>query len=139
MVDHLRFRNPATMPKPPHYSHVVEMIAPGRVIWIAGQVGANLAGDIVGVPGDFRAQAMQTFGNLKNALAEAGATFDQVVKVNSYLVDLAHLPIFREVRDQYFNASNPPAVTTLKTAGLVRDGALLEVEAIAVLPFEDRE
>jgi enamine deaminase RidA (YjgF/YER057c/UK114 family) len=63
-----------------------------------------------------------------------GASFDQVVKLNNYLVDMAHLPIFREVRDKYLNKAAPPASTTIQISNFARDGALLEVEAVAVLP-----
>jgi enamine deaminase RidA (YjgF/YER057c/UK114 family) len=130
----IRFHNPKSLSKPPGYTHVVEMTAPGRTVWIAGQLGLDQTGKVVGAPGDFRAQAKQTFENLKAALAEIGANFTHVVKLNNYLVDIKHLPIFREVRDQYLNTAAPPASTTLAIAQLARDGALIEVEAIAVLP-----
>jgi len=57
-----------------------------------------------------------------------------VVKLNNYLVNLTHLPIFRQVRDSYLADENRPASTTLAISGLAREGAMLEVEAIAVLP-----
>jgi enamine deaminase RidA (YjgF/YER057c/UK114 family) len=130
----IRFLNPKSLSKPPGYSHVVEMTGPGRTVWTAGQLGLDHTGKLVGAPGDFRAQAIQTFENLKAALAEVGATFADVVKLNNYLIDIAHLPIFREVRNQYLNTSAPPASTTLAIAKLALDGALLEIEAVAVLP-----
>jgi enamine deaminase RidA (YjgF/YER057c/UK114 family) len=130
----IRFLNPKSLSKPPGYSHVVEMTGPGRTVWIAGQLGLDPTGKIVCAPGDFRAQAVQTFDNLKAALAEVGATFADVVKLNNSLIDIAHLPIFREVRDRYLNTSAPPASTTLAIAKLAREGALLEIEAVAVLP-----
>ncbi len=89
---------------------------------------------MAGAPGDFRAQAVQTFENLKAALAAVGANFAHVVKVNNYLLDIGHLPIFREVRDLYLNTAAPPASTTIAIAALARPGALLEIEAVAVLP-----
>ena len=129
-----RFINPPTLSKPPGYTHVVEAAGPGRVVYVAGQLGLDQAGNLVGGPGDFRAQATQTFENLKNALAAAGATFNDVVKLNNYLTDLGHLPIFREVRDRYLDSAKPPASTTIEISRLARPGALLESEAIAVLP-----
>lgn len=127
----LRFYNPERLFKPRGYTHVVETIGPGRTVFIAGQLGVGPDGEVAG---DFRAQAVQTYENLKIALAEVGATFEQVVKFNNYLVDIAHLPIFREVRDKYLNTPTPPASTTLQISGLAREGALLEIEAVAVLP-----
>jgi enamine deaminase RidA (YjgF/YER057c/UK114 family) len=129
-----RFINPDTLAKPPGYTHVVEVTGPGRTIYIAGQLGLDPGGGLVGAPGDFRAQAKQAFENLKMALDSVGAGFEHVVKVNNYLVDMAHLPILREVRGAYFGKENPPASTTIAVSTLAREGALYEIDAIAVLP-----
>ena len=135
MAANLRFLNPKTISGPPGYSHVVEATGPGRIIYIAGQLGLDVGGKVVGQAGDFRAQAIQTYENLKAALAEVGATFKDVVKTNNYLTDLKqHLPILREVRDMYVGGPNPPASTTLQISALAREGALLEIEVIAMLP-----
>jgi enamine deaminase RidA (YjgF/YER057c/UK114 family) len=134
MAAHLRFLNPATLSKPPTYSHVVEITGPGRIIYIAGQLGLDAEGKLVGAPGDFRAQARQTFENLRNALAAVGASFEHVVKLNSYLTDIGHLAAFREVRDEFINTTAPPASTLLQIAALARERALIEVEAVAALP-----
>lgn len=133
MPANIRFLNPDPLHKPPGYTHVVEMTGPGRVVYIAGQLGVDGEGKLVGAPGDFRAQAVQVMENLKAALAAVGADFSNVVKVTNLVVDIGHLPIFREVRAQYL-ASPPPASTTVQISKLARDGALLEVEAVAVLP-----
>jgi enamine deaminase RidA (YjgF/YER057c/UK114 family) len=129
-----RFQNPSTIAKPSGYTHVVEATSPGRIVYIAGQLGLDLDNKIVGAPGDFRAQAEQTFINLKNALAAAGIGFEHVVKLNNYLTDMAHLGIFREVRDRHIDTSAPPASTTIAISGLARPGALIEIEAVAVVP-----
>jgi enamine deaminase RidA (YjgF/YER057c/UK114 family) len=133
VASNIRFLNPETLYKPPGYSHVVEATGPGRTIYIAGQLGLDKNGQLAGASGDFRAQAVQTMENLKAALAAVGADFSHVVKVTNLLVDIGHLPIFREVRNQYL-ASPPPASTTIQISRLAREGALLEVEAVAVLP-----
>src|SRR3989442_11605201 len=53
-------------------------------------------------------------------------------KLNAFLTDIrAQLPIYREVRDKFVNVAAPPASTTLEVPKLAREGALLEVEAIA--------
>jgi 2-iminobutanoate/2-iminopropanoate deaminase len=74
------------------------------------------------------------FENLKAGLAAVGASFKDVVKVNSYLADINDLPVLRDVRIGYLNASALPASTTLGGLSFARDGALLEVEVVAVLP-----
>jgi len=127
-----RFINPATLPKTPGYTHVVE-VTKGRTIYISGQIALDRSGNVVG-RGDFRAQTQQVFENIKAALEAVGATFKDVVKLNIYVVDVSHLQTFREVRDKFVNTENPPASTLVEVRGLVRDEFLIEVEATAVLP-----
>jgi enamine deaminase RidA (YjgF/YER057c/UK114 family) len=105
-----------------------------RTIYISGQLGMTVDGKFAGTPGDFRAQATQCFENLKHALAAVGATFEHVVRVTNYFVDMAHLPIYFEVRDSYVDTKAPPASTAIQISKLARDGALFEIEAIAVVP-----
>ena len=131
----LRFINPPTMSKPPGYTHVIEATGPSRIVYIAGQLGLTVDGKLAGPTGDFRAQAIQAFENLKNALAAVGAGFEHVVKLNNYLTDIrAQLPIYRDVRDSHVSTANPPASTTLEVSKLAIEGALYEVEAVAILP-----
>ena len=129
-----RFLSPPAIPAPRGYSHVVETKGPSRTIYLAGQLGMTTDGKFAGAPGDFRAQAVQCFENIKAALAAVGASFEHVVKLNNYLVDMAHLPIYLEVRDRYVDTKNPPASTTIQISKLAREGALYEVEAVAVVP-----
>jgi len=130
----VRFSNPKTLAKPPGYSYVVEATGPNRLIFIAGQLGLDMDNQLVGGPGDFRAQAFKAFQNLKLALESAGAGFKDVVKINNYLTDMSHMATFREVRDEFVNTAAPPASTTVAISQLARPGALFEIEAIAVLP-----
>ncbi|MBV1699600.1 MAG: RidA family protein [Hyphomicrobiales bacterium] len=127
----VRYLNPQTIFKPPGYSHVVEVSGPGRTIYIAGQVGIDRDRKI---PPDGRGQMVLAFENLKAALAEAGASFKDVVKINNYLVEGATMQDFREVRDDYLNTAAPPASTTIFVSKLAIDGLLFEIEAVAVLP-----
>jgi enamine deaminase RidA (YjgF/YER057c/UK114 family) len=129
-----RFINPETMEKPPGYTQVVEVTGPGRTIYIAGQLGVDMDGKVIGAPGDFRAQAEQAFRNLEAALAAVGAGFGDIVKVQNYLIDMRHLPVLRELRNRHFGNGKPPASTTIAVPELAREGALYEIDAIAVLP-----
>ena len=131
MPSNIRFMSPESIAKPGGYSHVVEIAGPARIVYIAGQLGIKPDGKIAG---DFRAQCMQAFENLKNALAAVGATFDDVVKLNNYLIDIkSNLVHYREVRDKHVNVASPPASTTVGVPALARDDALYEVEAIVML------
>jgi enamine deaminase RidA (YjgF/YER057c/UK114 family) len=131
MASNTRFMNPSTIAKPGGYSHVVEVTGPGRIVYIAGQLGLKPDGSVAG---DFRAQVTQAFENLKSALAAVGASFDDVVKINNYLVDIkTNLPHYREIRDKYVNTSQPPASTTVGITALARPDCLFEAEAIVML------
>jgi enamine deaminase RidA (YjgF/YER057c/UK114 family) len=131
-VSELKFSNPKTMPAPRGYTQVVETTGPGRTVYLSGQLGMTPAGAFAG--DDFRAQATQCFENLKAGLASVGAGFEHVVKITNFFVDMAHLPVFFEVRDRYVNTKAPPASTAIEIKRLAREGALFEVEAVAVIP-----
>jgi enamine deaminase RidA (YjgF/YER057c/UK114 family) len=132
MQPSVRYINPSTMAKPPGYTHVVEVNAPGRTIYIAGQLGFDGAGKL---GADFHEQATLVYENLKTAIESVSGKMENIVKLNAFLTDIrAQLPIYRVVRDKFVNVAAPPASTTLEVPKLAREGALLEVEAIAVLP-----
>ena len=128
----VQFSNPPTIAKPTGYTHVVEVKGPNRTIYIAGQLGYDAAGK---QGTDFREQATLVYENLKAAVESVGGKMENIVKLNAFLTDIrTQLPIYREVRDKFVNVAAPPASTTLEISKLAREGALLEVEAIAVLP-----
>jgi reactive intermediate/imine deaminase len=129
------FIDPETLHRPFGYTHVVEVTA-GRPVYISGQVALDRDGELVG-PGDIRAQARQVLENLQAALQAVGTSFDQVVKLNVYLLDITQLPAIREIRDQYVNPTRPPASTAVEVRRLAVDGLLIEVEAVAVLEDGD--
>lgn len=134
MAGTLRFLNPPSIGVPRGFSHVAEATGPGRTLYIAGQLGCDADNKFPGAPGDFRAQCVQAFENLKSALSAAGATFEHVARITNYFTNMDHLPVFFEVRDRYVNTKAPPASTAIQVVRLAREGALFEIEAIAVLP-----
>jgi 2-iminobutanoate/2-iminopropanoate deaminase len=132
MPDNLRFSNPDAIAKPPGYSHVVEAIGPGRLVYFAGQLGMDKSGKM---GGGAREQMELAFQNLKAALASVDVGFEHLVKINNYIVDIGkNIAHFREVRDKYVNRAAPPASTTIGVPELARPGALFEIEAVAILP-----
>jgi len=134
-----QFINPETLSKPPGYTHVVVAHDPEKIIFLAGQVANDRTGKVVS--SEFRAQVEQVFSNLKAALAAAGATFDDVVKINYYVRDFSQEKrmAIRETRDKYINKEHPPASTLIGVAALATDEYLLEVEAIAAIPEKPRK
>ena len=116
------------MPKPRGYSHIAEATAPGRIVFIAGQLGYTPDGKIAS---DFRGQAMQAFENLKAALADVGGDFSHLVKVTNYFVSMDDRPAYFGVRDRYINTAAPPASTAVQISKLARPEALFEIKPIA--------
>lgn len=129
-----RFLQPKGLAASPSYTHVVTATG-GTTIWISGQVALDEAGNLVG-RGDLAAQTTQVFENLKCALAAAGASFQDVVKTNYYVVDYRpeQVTTIREVRSRYVSADKPPASTLVGVAALAYEGLLIEIEAVAVVP-----
>jgi enamine deaminase RidA (YjgF/YER057c/UK114 family) len=123
------FLNPPGVGKPTGWTQVVSS-RQGRMIFVSGQGGASAEGQM---PTDFTSQAKNTFENIGRCLTAAGATFDDIVKMNYYLTDLANVTELRRIRSQYLNQSKPPASTMVQTGLVVKD-LLLEVEAIAIVP-----
>jgi len=126
------FLNPATLMAPFGYSHVTK-VSKGTLVYIAGQVSADVSGKLVG-EGNFEAQAEQVFRNLKIGVEAAGATMADIVKLNVYLVaevDQADVPKLRAIRERYVNSASPPASTLVFVTRLARPGWLIEIEAVA--------
>jgi enamine deaminase RidA (YjgF/YER057c/UK114 family) len=128
-----QFLNPSTLCSTFGWTHVVSVTG-GKTIYVSGQVSVNERGEVVG-KGDLRAQTVQTFENIKHALAAAGATFRDVLKSNLYVVGLKpeHVAMIREVRSRYFDATHPPASTLVGVAALVGADWLIEIEVVAVI------
>ena len=123
-------RNPSTLHNPTGYTHVVEATG-GRTLYVSGQVALDRSGALVGA-GDLKAQTRQVFENLKAALADSGATLDDVVKITVFLTDVSQIQAFREVRDGYF-VRGLPASTLVQVVRLARPEFLIEMEAVAVV------
>ena len=125
-VEHIQ---PDGLSRPPAYTQVVKA---GNTIYIAGQVSQDEHGHVVGA-GDIVAQANQVFENLAKALAAAGASFSDLVKITTYVTDPRYREALRDVRAKYLGSNPPPASTLVVVAGLAQPEYLLEVEAIAVV------
>jgi enamine deaminase RidA (YjgF/YER057c/UK114 family) len=117
----------------PGFSQVV--VATGtRVIHTAGQVSIDEHGMLVGV-GDFAAQTEQAMRNIGLALVAAGASYADIIKITTYVVD--YKPELRAVigkaRAPFFANRPPPASTLVGVTALALPDWLVEIEAIAVV------
>lgn len=120
-------------PRPVGYSDAV-VVGGGKSIYISGQVPLNEKNEVVG-KGNLKVQTVQVFENIKKLLNEAGATFANVVKVNTYVVNCkpADVAIVREIRKSYLSEKQPPASTLVGVTSLVDPDFLIEIEVIAVV------
>jgi enamine deaminase RidA (YjgF/YER057c/UK114 family) len=128
-LEHIR---PTGLMNNPAYTHVVTARG-ARTVYVSGQVAMDAAGDIVG-EGDLAAQTEQVMENLGVALSAAGASFEDVVKITTFVVDYQpeHRAVIGAVRGRYFPDGRPPASTLVGIAALAAPGWLIEIEAVAV-------
>ena len=98
-----------------------------KTLYISGQIGSGT---------DLESQTLTTFKNLETQLYQANATFKDVVKMNTYIVNFqpeTDLPIFRKVRKEFLGTENYPVSTLVGVESLGRNEWLIEIEAIAVI------
>ena len=128
-IEHIR---PAGLMNNPAYTHVVS-VRGARTVYISGQVAMDTDGELVGA-GDLAAQTEQVMENLGVALSAAGASFEDVVKITTFVVGYQpeHRAVISGVRTRYLLAENPPASTLVGVAALAAPGWLIEIEAVAV-------
>ena len=124
------FTSPDDLPPPRGYSHVVTL-PPGRLVWTSGQVPIDGDGNLAN---GWEEQTRTAFANVGRALAAAGASWPDVVKLTIFVVDVSELATIRAVRDEFVNAASPPTSSLVQVAGLFRPDVLIEVEAVAHLP-----
>ena len=120
--------NPPTLSKPTGYTHVVEVTGPVKTVYISRQIALDRDGNVVG-QGDMKAQAEQVFKNLQAALDAAGATFSDVVKMNTYITDMEQAPAVREVRARYFGDTTP-ASTLVQVVQLASPEYKIEISRV---------
>ena len=102
----------------------------GDLVFVSGQVGVDAHGRLVG-PGDVRMQTQQALANMQTVLQLADVDVDDVVKTTVMLTDWRHYAAYNDVYREFFAPPYPARSTVC--GGLARPGALLEIEAIAVI------
>ena len=101
----------------------------GNMLYTSGQLGINpISGEIEGK--DITEQAEQALRNLGAILAEAGTSYDNIVKTSCFLADMADFAAFNAVYSKYI--TNAPARSCVAVKTLPK-GGLVEVEAVAVV------
>ena len=129
--------NPPGLPEPETFRQVA--VGTGsRLVLISGQVARTAAGEQMGA-GDLVAQTEQAYLNVGTALAAAGATFDDVLRLNVYAVDWS-LPKWTDITEgarraaARLGADVIRPMTLIGVAALAEPDLLVEIEATAILP-----
>lgn len=125
--------DPPGWKRPKGYSNAI--VAEGRMVFIAGQIGWDAQERLVSA--DFVEQAAQALRNVVALLAAAGAKPEHIVRMTWYLADAdiylrdrARLgAAYRDIIGQIY-----PVMTAVEVSRLIESGALVEVEATAVIP-----
>ncbi|MDH0649826.1 RidA family protein [Pseudomonas sp. GD03858] len=115
------------------YSHVAEVRAGSRLVYVAGQGGEDLQGRL---SMRFDEQARQALVNLKIALASRGATLAQVCKLTLLVVDHSEARLREWVAEaqRAWDGRMTPTCTLIPVPRLALDGMLVEIDAVAALP-----
>jgi enamine deaminase RidA (YjgF/YER057c/UK114 family) len=125
MLDHLI---PPGIRKPfAKYSHAVEIQVGARLLFCSGQLGISVDDRI---PESTEEQAVLCFEAIGMCLAEAGMGFSDIVRINAYVTDRAHMGPYMQVRDRYVSMP-APASTLMIVGGFTRPEFTVEIEALA--------
>jgi enamine deaminase RidA (YjgF/YER057c/UK114 family) len=126
--------NPPSLARPSGFSHGV-LTTGGRLLFLAGQTASDAEGNIIGV-GDLVAQYTQVLHNLQVVVEAAGGTMQNIVKMTIFVSNRddyrAHLKPLGQVHRTYFS-NHYPATALLEISRFFQDGALIEIEGIAVI------
>jgi enamine deaminase RidA (YjgF/YER057c/UK114 family) len=124
----LRHLVPSAIRRPfARYSHAVEVPAGARLLLVSGQLGIS-AEDAI--PEEAEAQAEICLAAIAACLAEAGMGPADIVRLNAYVTDRAHMAGYMAARDRFI-ADPPPASTLMIVSGFTRPEFKVEIEALA--------
>lgn len=124
--------NPPTLAPPRGYSHGV--VGSGRVLFVAGQIGWNERGELVG--DRFVDQFDQALANVLSVVGEAGGAPESIARLTIYVVDKTeYLAAQREIGENYRArmGRHYPAMTLVEVKSLLEEGAKVEIEATALI------
>jgi 2-iminobutanoate/2-iminopropanoate deaminase len=117
------------LPEP--FSHYTDAVRAGNLLFVSGCVALDEHGNLVG-EGDVVAQTRQVFANIGLVLEAAGATFADIVKVTTFLMDIDDRARINPVRQEFFGDARP-ASTLVEVSALATPGAKVEIDAVALL------
>src|SRR4029077_13552235 len=116
-------------PLPWPYSHGWKV---GNLLFIAGQVALDEELRLIGT-GDAEEQTRQVWRNIQAVCEKAGGKVTDVVRVSTYLAEVADVDAVHRARREFFPDGDYPVATMLQVAKLGLPGLLLETEAMAMI------
>lgn len=103
----------------------------GDEVYLSGMLAMNADGELI-APGDAYEQTLKVFANIAEALESEGGSLADLAKMTTYLTDMSLYGDFKRARTEIFG-DDPPASTAVVSPALALPGAVVEVEAMAVL------
>ena len=125
---------PAGWARPKGYANGI--VAEGRMLFVAGQIGWDPTSETPRFPEGFAAQLEQTLANVLAVVREAGGTPESIVRMTVYVTDKhAYIAAGKEVGAAWRKhlGRHYPAMALVQVAALLEDQAMVEIEATAVL------
>ncbi len=119
-----------------HSGAVVIDLAEVKLVYLSGRTATNYDEDRLVGEGDIAVQTEQVIKNLQSALEQAGGTLDDIVRVRVFVAppfSIENFAKIHEVRARYFKKEHYPASTLVIVHQLAREGAMLEIDADAVI------
>jgi enamine deaminase RidA (YjgF/YER057c/UK114 family) len=116
---------------PPTYAQAIKVEGAQTILYISGQLDYDATGGCAH-PGDFAGQAKGALAALKAQVESGGGTMANIVKVNTYLIDMRHRAEFAAIRAEFFGPKMP-ASTLVAISALAFPDFLIEIEAVAVV------
>jgi len=115
--------------KPYNFAQGVKVRDGAEMLFIAGQSGIDKDGRIVE---GFEEQVRLSFENIRNVVSAAGGTLRNVIKITTFVTNMAGLEIYSRIVGEYFGA-DLPAASIIQVSALALPGMEVEIEAVAIL------
>jgi enamine deaminase RidA (YjgF/YER057c/UK114 family) len=116
---------------PATYSQGIKVSQAQTILFLSGQVAYTADGGVA-CRGDFKGQARGAYEAIKALVESQGGTMASIVKITTYVTDMAYRLDLAPVREEFFGKKGP-ASTLVEISALAHPDWMIEIEAIAVI------
>ena len=132
----IRYINPDDMAKSQGYSHGISVTGDHKTIYVGGQNAIDANGNLVGKD-NLKQQTEQVLASIEKILESDGAKFENVVKFNIHILQGQNPQEgFQAFQEKWKDNENFPTITVVFVAGFVNPDWLVEIDAVAVVPYK---